>query len=86
MLVISKITCCFPVQGYGDFDGNPFFYSAKRGVWLLDVTPLGTDPVDPLEWGVPVLYHGEGDDPTHGHEEGNARQIIEQEYEKFLLK
>ena len=34
-----------PVQGYGDIDGNPFYFRARNEHWCFDLVKQGNDPV-----------------------------------------
>lgn len=84
-LNIILISGLCPVQGEGTFDGNPFYFRARHGVWGLYVTTPDADPVDASLGWAPALHAAEGDDPSCGYmEESAVKAILEAEYQAFL--
>lgn len=78
-LIVTSIGGMCPTQAYGTMNGSPFYFRARHGVWTLDVTPPGVDPVAPRQG--EALLSMDGDDPTHGWmDESDVMSILQQAF------
>lgn len=60
-IVISAIGWQHPLQAYGSFYGNPFYFQSMHGKWKIEVARPGQDPVRN-----PELFYMEGQHADEG--------------------